>query len=92
MILQPKNIAFIAKSLLNCVKDIVHEIAKSYTLSILTRRELEILLKAYETGYILAPRRSRGLKKLSQLLGLSKLSIYVTLRKAINKIIEEVIM
>ncbi len=87
-----KNVAFTAKPLPSCIKDMVHEITKSYALLTLTKRELEVLLKAYETGYILAPRQGGGLKKLSQLLGLSKPSIHITLRKAINKIVKEIIV
>ncbi|WP_010478849.1 helix-turn-helix domain-containing protein [Thermococcus zilligii] len=56
----------------------------------LTGRQFEVLLLAYKSGYFDNPRRVT-LREFSQMLGLSPSTVKEHLRKALRKILEEVI-
>ncbi|MEO3993543.1 MAG: helix-turn-helix domain-containing protein [Desulfurococcaceae archaeon TW002] len=56
----------------------------------LTMSELNVLKSAYDTGFFECPRKT-DLNKLSELLGLSKVTIDIHLRKAVKKIVDEVL-
>ncbi|WP_297092440.1 helix-turn-helix domain-containing protein [Thermococcus sp.] len=63
---------------------------ESSPLSKLTKRQAEVLLLAYKSGYFDTPRRVT-LRELSQMLGLSPSTVKEHLRKAQRKVLEEVI-
>lgn len=64
---------------------------KDVLLSSLTPRELEILWKAFYTGYLHQPKRSGGLGAVSSSVGLSKPATSIILRKALRKMLSRLL-
>ncbi|NAY82676.1 MAG: hypothetical protein GU362_07415 [Thaumarchaeota archaeon] len=64
---------------------------ESVSIEILSKKEKEIILKAYELGYYDWPRRV-DLDKLSKMFNISKVALLKNLRKGEEKIIKKILM
>lgn len=83
-----KNVALREVEIPKCFELSVLQAARDILLSTLTPRELEILWKAFNTGYLHQPKRSGGLETVSRSVGLSKPATSIILRKALRKMLK----
>lgn len=69
-----------------CIQQHVKDTVHVYMLSHLTNREKEVLVKAYDSGYLSSRRRAK-LDELAEQLNVSKSTASLMVRKAIEKIV-----
>jgi len=87
----PENVDFIY---INTAKDLINLLVKNSFMSVLTDKltssEMRILKNAFEMGYFEYPRSMRQ-GEIGTLFNLSKVTVCIHLRKALKKIMEDVI-
>lgn len=81
-----KNVVYRATRVNECVRRQVSALVRNFVLSQLTEREMQVLLKAYQSGYI-SSRRRVDLGELAGMLHIAKPTASLTVRKAIEKLI-----
>ncbi|ACL11422.1 Predicted DNA binding protein [Desulfurococcus amylolyticus 1221n] len=86
-----KNNITTKKTTLNeCIRLNIGGYVTSYILSTLTKREKEILIKAFDLGYI-SHRRKTTLEDLSLEIGLAKPTASIMVRKAVEKLVKKIL-
>ncbi|MCS7099828.1 MAG: helix-turn-helix domain-containing protein [Sulfolobales archaeon] len=83
----------VAMSFEKDVSKIMKDLEKAFTSTILwnlTRREIEVLRAAYSTGF-LSHRRYAKMDRLVDFLGVKKPTLSIMIRKAVNKVLEELL-
>lgn len=85
-----KNV-YVEKTLVSkCFEHALLGASRHMLFSELTTRELQVLYKAYQTGYIVQPRKSGGLDTFSKTIGVSKPAASIILKKAIGKVFKKI--
>lgn len=85
-----KSVVYRTARVNECVRRQISELARSFVLSQLTEREMQVLLKAYHSGYI-SSRRRVDLGELAGMLHIAKPTASLTVRKAIEKLVRSLL-
>ncbi|MEM1678332.1 MAG: helix-turn-helix domain-containing protein [Ignisphaera sp.] len=79
---------------INSIEKLVHTLMKKSLLNLVTEKltdmELNVIMLAYRNGYFNYPKGSSQ-EAIGTLLGLSKITVNIHMRKALKKIVEEVV-
>lgn len=86
-----KNVVIRKADPITCISYQMRNIVSSYTFTILTEKEKQLLIKAFESGYI-SSRRRISLEELAEALSITKPTASLMLRKAIEKIVRRLIV
>lgn len=84
------NVAVRITDFTTCIDYQIKNIVSSYVMSFLTDKEKQILIKAFESGYISSRRRVK-LGELADYLNIAKPTASLMLRRAIEKVIKRIV-
>ncbi len=85
-----RNVVYRASRVDECVRGQMNALVKNLLLSQLTEREMQVLTKAYQSGY-LSSRRRADLGELARMLHIAKPTASLTVRKAVEKLVRSLL-